>query len=26
MGKKEQELHDARIPDSLEGCTTSTRN
>jgi hypothetical protein len=23
---KEQELHDARIPDPLEGCTVSTRN
>jgi hypothetical protein len=24
--KKEQELHDAGIPDPLEGCTVRTRN
>jgi hypothetical protein len=24
--KKEQELHDAEIPDTLEGCTVCTRN
>jgi hypothetical protein len=24
--KKEQEIHDARIPNPLEGCTVCTRN